>query len=102
MNTTNTVPDAAAAATITMTRAELERAIADATAQALKAARKRPPPAKIGHTVQEATTASGLGRTSIYEAIKQGQLRAVKRGSRTVILNLAQWLESLPPSPSAG
>ena len=103
MKRSNAAPNAAAAATITMTRAEFDRAIGQAIARTLRTvsvgvARARPPPPKVGHTVQEATTASGLGRTSIYDAIKGGQLRAVKRGSRTIILNLVQWLESLPPS----
>ena len=92
--------DAAAAATITMTR-PIPMAIAEAIAPELKRlnvglVRARPPPPKVGHTVKEATTASGLGRTSIYDAIKSKQLRAVKCGSRTIILNLVQWLESLP------
>jgi hypothetical protein len=95
--------DAAAAGTITMTPAEFHMAIAEAIAPALKrlsvgVVRARPPPPKVGHTVKEATTASGLGRTSIYDAIKSKQLRAVKCGSRTIILNLVQWLESLPES----
>jgi hypothetical protein len=105
MKRSHTTHDAAAAATITVTQAELHTAIAEAIAPALKRlsvgvvrAQSRPPPPKVGHTVEEATTASGLGRTSIYDAIKSKQLRAVKCGSRTIILNLVQWLESLPPS----
>ena len=105
MKRSDTTHDAAAAATITMTPAEFHMAIAEAIAPELKRlnvglvrARPPPPPPKVGHTVKEATTASGLGRTSIYDAIKSKQLRAVKCGSRTIILNLVQWLESLPPS----
>ena len=103
MKRSDTTHDAAAAATITMTQAELHMAIAEAIAPTLKrlsvgVVRARPPPPKVGHTVKEAATASGLGRTSIYDAIKSKQLRAVKCGSRTIILNLVQWLESLPPS----
>jgi excisionase family DNA binding protein len=49
---------------------------------------------KIG----EACSASRCGRTTIYDAIRQGQLRAVKRGKSTLILesDLRRWLESLP------
>lgn len=41
--------------------------------------------AKISYTIREATAASGLGRTSIYKLIKQGELKPVKVGSRTLI-----------------
>jgi excisionase family DNA binding protein len=49
-------------------------------------------------TVPEAIAASRVGRTSIYEAIRAGELRARKRGKRTLILveDLRSWLEALP------
>jgi excisionase family DNA binding protein len=52
----------------------------------------------IALRVNEACAASGCGRTTMYEAIKRGELRAVKRGRSTLILetDLRQWLESLP------
>jgi len=48
--------------------------------------------------INEACAASGCGRTTVYEAIKSGELRAVKRGTSTLILetDLRRWLESLP------
>jgi excisionase family DNA binding protein len=48
--------------------------------------------------ISEVCSASRCGRTTIYEAIKQGELRAVKRGKSTLILegDLRAWLESLP------
>ena len=43
---------------------------------------------------------SGLGRTSTFAALRRGELRAVKRGTKTLIdvdHGLA-WLNSLPPA----
>jgi excisionase family DNA binding protein len=52
----------------------------------------------IALKITEACSASRCGRTTIYQAIKQDRLRAVKRGKSTLILesDLRQWLESLP------
>ena len=43
---------------------------------------------------------SGMGRSTIYEALGRGDLRAIKLGARTLI-NVPQgmaWLDSLPPA----
>jgi excisionase family DNA binding protein len=53
----------------------------------------------LAFTVAEACEQAGTGRTTLYEAIRTGNLRAVKNGRRTIILahDLQRWLESLPP-----
>lgn len=42
-------------------------------------------PPKIGYSIREACHASSLGRSTIYNHIAAGRLRAVRVGGRTII-----------------
>jgi hypothetical protein len=86
---------------------ELRALVTDAVAAALVSAgfgkRKKPAPAPLAYNLSQAARASSLGRTSLCEAIKTGQLRALKRGVKTVVLDrdLRRWLDGLPPAGRA-
>lgn len=55
-------------------------------------------PQRIAHSVDETVQISGTSRTSVYEAIRSGELKAKKLGRRTLVLDddLRAWLASLP------
>jgi excisionase family DNA binding protein len=52
----------------------------------------------LAYSIAEACEVARAGRTAVYEAIRAGELRARKRGRRTIVLadDLRRWLESLP------
>ena len=52
----------------------------------------------LAHTITAACRLTGLGRTTIYAALKSGALSARKCGRRTLILaaDLEAFLQSLP------
>lgn len=54
-------------------------------------------------TIDQATTYSGIGRTKLYELIKDGHLSARKLGKRTLLLTaeLDAYVMSLPTLKAA-
>lgn len=52
----------------------------------------------LAYDVEQACELAHACRASLYGAIRRGELRAVKRGRRTLILpkDLAKWINGLP------
>ena len=53
---------------------------------------------KVAYTIAEVCALASVGRTTVYQSINEGQLRAVKLGRRTLILaeDLQKWLGGMP------
>jgi excisionase family DNA binding protein len=51
------------------------------------------------YSIAEACAIAGIRRTTLYNNIRAGKLRAIKIGSRTLILapDLYRWLDGMPP-----
>lgn len=58
-------------------------------------------PDKLAYSIDEVRRLVGIGRTSVFKAIKARQLPIAKCGSRTLILpaDLKSWIESLRIEP---
>ena len=52
----------------------------------------------LAYTIAEACAIARRGRTSLYKAIRNSELRAIKCGRGTLILpaDLRRWLKSIP------
>lgn len=57
-----------------------------------------PPVRNFAHSIEGVSQLTGIGRTSIYSAIRSKELKARKFRRRTVILesDLRAWLQALP------
>lgn len=58
---------------------------------------------KLAFSIPDACSATGFGKTSLYEAIGRKELRALKMGTRTFIMadDLKAWLKSQPEAQVA-
>jgi excisionase family DNA binding protein len=54
---------------------------------------------KLAYTLDEVAELSGHCRSSLYELVNEGKLRAVKSGRRTLILaeDLRSWMDTFVP-----
>jgi len=53
---------------------------------------------KISVTIPQAVEMSGIGRSSLYQVIREGKIKLRKSGKRSLILveELKRYIESLP------
>jgi excisionase family DNA binding protein len=57
---------------------------------------------RLVYSIADITKLVGLGRTFVYQEIKEGRLPVRKAGRRTLVLEaeLKAWLNALPNKPS--
>lgn len=53
---------------------------------------------KMAMNIDDVIALSSIGRTKIYQEIREGRLKAIKCGRRTIFLkkDVESWLNSLP------
>ena len=75
-----------------------ERPNQDSGAAAHSALPEPPDCKKLAYTINEVRVLVSVGRSTIYKAINDKNLRAVKHGSRTLILakDLRTWIDAWP------
>lgn len=63
---------------------------------------QQPPHERLSYRIADLPRITGIGRSTIYEAIAAGKLRAVKNGRATIVLSddLKRWLASFEPIPA--
>ena len=63
-----------------------------------------PPVDRLAYRVNDAARLVGISRARAYQLLRDGRLRAVKNGTRTLILadSLREYLESLPAYEPGG
>ena len=59
---------------------------------------EQPPDGKLAYSLNELCEVAAVGRTTVYAALKDGSLKARKRGRNTIILvvDALAWLHALP------
>jgi len=57
-----------------------------------------PPPEKLAYTIKELAAALGISKSTIYAALKDEKLQAVKLGNSTLIMAevVREWVRSMP------
>jgi excisionase family DNA binding protein len=58
----------------------------------------KPLPARLGYSIEEFAELTGVGRSSVYKALRSGCLTARKIGKRTIIAaeDVEKWFARLP------
>lgn len=59
---------------------------------------EEPQVAPLSHRVDRVVELTGASRTNVYDALRKGELEAVKLGRATLVLDssLRRWVTSLP------